>query len=140
MLGIEFDILETSNEELEAKILWTEKKIEAESIGVEVSLEDTLEEIKEKYDKKIALNQEALELGIDTPEQYKTTELGNRILAKYINSPYYFVVLDTPEKIIEFNNNVNKEIDEYYLAIEQLEIEQLYSREELMNYGDYEKG
>jgi hypothetical protein len=139
VLGIEFDILETSNEELEAKILWTEKKIEAESIGVEVSLEDTLEEIKEKYDKKIALNQEALELGIDTPEQYKTTELGNRILAKYIYSPYYYVVLDTPEKIIEFNNNVNKEIDEYYLAIEQLEIEQLYSREELMNYGDYEK-
>ncbi|MGB4695368.1 MAG: hypothetical protein WBK54_02195 [Bacilli bacterium] len=90
-IGASIDLKNDTNEEIEAKIEWKKAALEAMGIGAEIEETDTLEEILEKHNKKILLNQEALELKIDV--QYKTAELGNRILAKYV-LPYRYFFLD----------------------------------------------
>lgn len=90
-IGASIDLKNDTNEEIEAKIEWKKAALEAMGIGAEIEETDTLEEILEKHNNKILLNQEALELKIDV--QYKTTELGNRILAKYV-LPYRYFFLD----------------------------------------------
>ena len=90
-IGASIDLKNDTNEDIEAKIEWKKAALEAMGIGAEIEETDTLEEILEKHNKKILLNQEALELKIDV--QYKTAELGNRILAKYV-LPYRYFFLD----------------------------------------------
>jgi hypothetical protein len=90
-IGASIYLKNDTNEEIEAKIEWKKAALEAMGIGAEIEETDTLEEILEKHNKKILLNQEALELKIDV--QYKTAELGNRILAKYV-LPYRYFFLD----------------------------------------------
>lgn len=90
-IGASIDLKNDTNEEIEAKIEWKKAALEAMGIGAEIEETDTLEEILEKHNNKILLNQEALELKIDV--QYKTAELGNRILAKYV-LPYRYFFLD----------------------------------------------
>ena len=101
-IGASIDLKNDTNEEIEAKIEWKKAALEAMGIGAEIEETDTLEEILEKHNKKILLNQEALELKIDV--QYKTAELGNRILAKYV-LPYRYFFLTMKVKYVYIKLN-----------------------------------